>query len=406
MQINTYADEVSRVAARVRPVWVLLGLLALAPNLRTALAGYPPVLPSARDELGVSAAVAGLAQSGAVLMMAVGSLVGAAPGERWGRERALAGAVGLVAAGSLVRWWPSPVTLVGGGLLIGLGVGVAGTLLAGVVKEHLPGQAGLVTGAYVVAMAVGVTVAGGAAIPLASALGGWPASLAFWAVPAVLAIAVWLPVAHRAGGGSGSAARTRVVLPWRDRFAWLAGAYLAGSSLLVYGWQTWLAPYYRDLGWSPHAAGLLLAVWGFVQIPAALAAPALAGRRRRWRFWAGLTLLPAAVGTVGAMLAPDSAAWLWAVLIGLGGAGFPLGLAVIIWRTPDGAASAATSGLAMGIGYTAAGLGPVLMGFLVDATGGYRAAIAVLLGAVVVQAVAIARISDPPRTSGGSGAAP
>ena len=38
------------------PRTVLLGVLALAANLRAALAGYPPLLETARDDLGVSAA--------------------------------------------------------------------------------------------------------------------------------------------------------------------------------------------------------------------------------------------------------------------------------------------------------------------------------------------------------------
>lgn len=95
------------------------------------------------------------------------------------------------------------------------------------------------------------------------------------------------------------------------------------------------------------------------------------------------------------------------MLIGLGsGAGFPLGLAVIAWRTPDGAASAATSGLALGVGYTVAGLGPLLMGLLIDAAGGYPAAITVLLAAAAVQAFAIVRIGDRPAPSGEDWSAP
>ena len=69
---------------------------------------------------------------------------------------------------------------------------------------------------------------------------------------------------------------------------------------------------------------------------------------------------------------------------------------MIAWRTPDGAASAATSGLALGMGYIAAGLGPLLMGLLVDLSG-YTAAITVLLVAAAAQAIATVRIGDPPR---------
>jgi CP family cyanate transporter-like MFS transporter len=170
---------------------------------------------------------------------------------------------------------------------------------------------------------------------------------------------------------------------------------------MFYGWITWLAPYYVDRGWSPARAGLLLAVWSVAQIPAALVVPALAERRRRWRFWSGTTLACGITGTLGALVFPEPPivdAWPWAALMGIGvGAGFPLGLAVIAWRTPDGRASAATSGLALGVGFTVAGLGPPLMGLLVDVTGGFPAAIAVLLAAGAVQATAIWRIGDPPR---------
>ena len=46
------------------------------------------------------------------------------------------------------------------------------------------------------------------------------------------------------------------------------------------------------------------------------------------------------------------------------------------------------------------------MGLLIDATGGYPAAIAVLLAAAVVQAFAIVRIGDRPAPSGEDRSAP
>ncbi len=382
----------------VRPVVVLLGVLALAVNLRAALAAYPPLLETARADLRISSGAAGLVQAGAVLMMAVGSFVGPRLGTRFGRKHALGAAVGVVGMGSLVRGWPTLPALIGGSVLVGLGIGVAGVLLTGVVKAHLGARAGAATGGYVVAMMVGATVASAVAVPLAVALGGWSFSLAVWAVPAVLAVAVWAPIAHRAGRARAEASAQ---LPWRNRFARLVACYQAGTSLMFYGWLTWLAPYYEAGGWSPERAGLLLAVWSVAQIPAALLAPAMAERHRRWRFWAGLTLACGLAGTVGALLLPEPPVvgpWLWAALMGIGvGAGFPLGLSVIAWRTPHGAASAATSGLALGVGYTVAGLGPLLMGVLIDITGGYAAAIGVLLAAGAVQAAAIWRIGDRPR---------
>jgi CP family cyanate transporter-like MFS transporter len=378
---------------------VLAGLLALALNLRTALAGYPPLIDAVRADLGFSAGAAGFVQTGAVLMMAAGSFAGPAAARRGGPERALVGAVALVALGSLVRGVPAAVPLVAGSLLAGFGIGVAGVLLTGVVKEHLAAHAGAVTGGYVVAMMIPSTVASAVAVPLAAAVGGWSLALAVWAVPAVLAVAAWVPVAR---GVEPAPPTARTGLPWRDRFARLAAAHQSAASLLVYGWMTWLAPYLTSRGWSPGDAGIVLAVWAAAQVPGALVIPALAERTGRWRFWSGVALASTAAGTLGLLLAPLSpivGPWLWAVLVGVGsGAGFPLGLAVIAWRTPDAAASAATSGMALGVGYTVAGIGPFAMGALIDLTAGYAAAIVVLLAAAAVQATAIARIGDAPRT--------
>ncbi len=386
-------------SVRVRPGVVLVGLLALALNLRTALAGYPPLIEAVRGDLGFSAGAAGFVQTGAVLMMAAGSLAGPAAARRGGPERALVGAVGLVALGSLVRGVPAAVPLVAGSLLAGFGIGVAGVLLTGVVKKHLAAHAGAVTGGYVVAMMIPSTVASAVAVPLAVGVGGWSLALAVWAVPAVLALAAWAPVVR---GVDRPAVPPSAPLPWRDRFARLAAAHQSAASLLVYGWMTWLAPYLTSRGWSPRDAGMVLAVWAAAQVPGALAIPALAERTGRWRFWSGIALASTAAGTLGLLLAPVPplvGPWLWAVLVGIGsGAGFPLGLAVVAWRTPDAAASAATSGMALGVGYTVAGTGPFLMGLLIDLTAGYAAAICVLVVAVAVQATAIIRIGDEPRT--------
>jgi CP family cyanate transporter-like MFS transporter len=399
-------------AVRLRPGLVLVGVLALAANLRAALAGYPPLLETARDDLGVTAGAAGLVQAGAVLMMSLGSFVAAPIAARVGRERLLGVAVGAIAAGSVVRSVPALPALVGGSVLVGLGIGVAGVLITGVVKEHLGDRAGAVSGGYVVAMMVGATVSSAVAVPLAVGLGGWSLSLAVWAVPAVLAVAVWIPVARHMGrvpsadpaSAPGSDAAPAGPRPWRDPFARRMACYMIGSSGMFYGWLTWLSPVYESLGWSPIVAGLLLSVWSIAQIPAALLMPAAAERRRRFRFWAFVATASGAAGTLGVLLVPGPgtvAPWVWAVLIGIGvGAGFPLGLAVIAWRTPDAARSAAVGGFALGIGYLAAGLTPLAMGLLVDASG-YPAAIGLLLVYALVAAAAVWRVGDRPRSGEG-----
>ena len=101
---------------------------------------------------------AGLVQAGAVLTMSLASFVASPLAARLGRERLLGGAVGLIALGSLVRGIAALPALVGGSVLVGFGIGTAGVLITGVVKEHLPERAGAVSGAYVVSMMIGATV--------------------------------------------------------------------------------------------------------------------------------------------------------------------------------------------------------------------------------------------------------
>jgi CP family cyanate transporter-like MFS transporter len=310
----------------------------------------------------------------------------------------LGAAVAVLAAGSLVRLAPVLPALVAGSVLVGLGIGSAGALVTGVVKRHLAPRAGTVTGGYVVAMMIGAAVTSLVAVPLAVLLGGWSRSLAVWAVPAALAVGFWAPLAR---GHPRAAPAARGPFPWRSGFARLASCYMAGTSVQFYGWLTWLSPYYQHLGWSTQRAALLQALWSVAQIPAALGASALAERRHRWVFWTSATLACGVTGTLGLLVAPLAAVvgpWAWVVLgaIGVGG-GFPLGLAVIAWRTSDGAEAGAVSGMAMGFGYLFAGVAPLLMGLLLDATGGYSLPLGVLLAAGATQATVVLLIGDGTR---------
>jgi len=383
-----------------RPMLVLIGLLALSLNLRGPLSAYPPLLGDVREGLGLAAGTAGAVQTGAILAMAVGSLVGARIGAALGSTRALGASVGLVALGSALRGVPATVPLALGTILIGLGIGISGVLLTSVVKDRLADRAAAVSGAYVVAMMAGSTIVSAVAVPLAVGLGGWSFSLAIWAVPALVAVAVWSVIMR---GDPPARAQVPTRLPWRDRFARLASTYQAGVSLTVYGSLTWIAATYVDRGWSPASAGLLIAVWSIAQLPAALVMPWLAERTGRIRPWALVVAACTVVGVLGMILWPEPPlvdAWVWAALIGFAcGAGFPLNLGVIAWLAPDAQAAAATSGMALGVGYTVAGIGPLLMGVLVDLTEGYAAALCVLLGAAGLQLVATLAMGDVRRPS-------
>jgi CP family cyanate transporter-like MFS transporter len=93
------------------------------------------------------------------------------------------------------------------------------------------------------------------------------------------------------------------------------------------------------------------------------------------------------VSYVGLLTAPGRAPWLWAGLAGLGAAAFPLALTLIGLRSRTPATTAALSAFTQSIGYLLAGSGPLLVGVLYGATGGWGwpfVLVFVALGAMLV----------------------
>jgi CP family cyanate transporter-like MFS transporter len=370
--------------AGVRAGWPLLVVMvAVALNLRPAIAAVPPLLDAIQSDLGLSATGAGLLTALPVVCMGVFAPVGAALGRRVGREAAVSCALALVAAGTLVRGvGASAAILYGGTLVAGIGIAMGGALLPGVVKAWFPARAGAVTGLYTAGLVTGAMLASAATVPLSDALGGdWPAGVAAWGLLAVAALAAWVPATRRLRATAEPAAPGRLRLPWGSGVAWRITLYMGSQSLLYYAALTWLSPLYLDAGWSASRAGLLLGLFSFPQIFSALAVPALVDRTGDHRPWVALC-----VGTATAMLAalglvPTAAPWAWAALLGLGVGGmFALALTMLVRQASTPAAAARLSGMALLVGYLIAATGPVLAGAVYDAVGSYRAPFLLLAG--------------------------
>jgi CP family cyanate transporter-like MFS transporter len=216
----------------------------------------------------------------------------------------------------------------------------------------------------------GATVASALAVPLASVLGSWQASLGSWAVLAALGVGVWATVAVRGAPRHVPDRSRQGRLPWRSRTAWFVAVYLALQSWCFYSTIAWFAPTYVEHGWSQEDAGYLLAVCTLAQVVSGLLGPALTDRVKDMR---GLLLTSAGLGVVGffgVFVAPLAVPWLWAPVIGMGqGSAFSLGLVLLVRyaRTPE--ASARLSGMGFLVCYLVASVGPLAMGALSDATG-------------------------------------
>jgi CP family cyanate transporter-like MFS transporter len=372
-----------------RPALLAAGVLLVAANLRPALASVGPVLTDVRDDLGLSSTSAALLTTLPVLCL--GLLAPLAPrlGRRFGIEPVLGGVLALLVVALLARLGTGTAGLFVGTAVAAGAIAVANVLVPAFVKREFPGRTGVLMGAYTMALAGSAAVAAGLTVPLAGLLGGgWRAGLGVWAVPAVVTLALWLPAvrSHTAPPASPAAPGATVRL-LRSPLAWQVTAFLGLQALGFYAVLAWLPTVYQDQGWSAPAAGVLLSVSVLVQMPVSLLLPVLATRARDQRLYAVGTALASAAGLLGVVLAPGGA-WLWAVLLGIGqGGSFALALTLLVLRAATTAGSARLSALAQTVGYTVAAAGPLLLGLLHDASGGWDVPLLWLVALTVVQLV-------------------
>ncbi|KKK06987.1 MFS transporter [Micromonospora sp. HK10] len=381
---------------------VLVAMLLVAVNLRTAVTSLGALLDEIRGGLGLSGSTAGLVTT--LPTIAFAGLGALTPWlvRRWPAARVLVLAMLALTAGQVLRVvTDSAVVFVLTSALALSGIAVANILLPMLVKQHFPHRTGLVTGAYTMALTVGTTVAAASAVPVAHAFGSWRAGLGVWAGLAALAVLPWVPLAlrdrraRRAATPTAAVATPARIRPGRTRLGWAMATYFGAQSLSGYAIMGWLAQLFRDAGYSAQTAGLLLAGVTALGVPVALAMPAVAGRLRTLRpLVLGLTAFSTAA-YLGLALAPHGPAPFWVLLLALGQGAFPLILTTIGLRARTAEGTVALSAFAQSTGYLIAALGPLLVGILYEATGGWTAPLGFLLAALAVQTAAGMVIARP-----------
>jgi CP family cyanate transporter-like MFS transporter len=386
-------------------LFVLGGILLIALNLRIAVTSLGALLSEVRDGLGLSGWLAGLVTTLPTVAFAVVGPVTPWLVRRVSPDRILAGSMVALAGGQGLRAvTDSPVVFVATTALAMAGIALANVLLPALVKEHFPERVGVVTGAYSVALITGASVGAAAAVPVADVTGSWRAGLGVWAALALLAVLPVLPSALRrqrpAGGGSRAAdgeptpAVTRI-RPGRSRLGWAMTAYFGTQALSAYALMGWLAELFRDAGYSPSTAGLLLSAITVIQVPVALSMPTIAVRLPTLRpVVLGLSAA-SALAYVGLAIAPHAGALAWVTLLAVGQTAFPLALAAIGLRARTREGTVALSAFTQSGGYLLAALGPLMVGLLHDATDGWVVPLAFLFAALVAQTLAGLAIARP-----------
>ena len=384
MTVLEHRSAPARRRVLTRTGWLLAAVLLVAVNLRTPVTSLGALLDSL-DPIGLSAGTASFLTSLPVLCFAAVGAAGMTLARRVGAHRGVAVGLVLIVAGLLVRAVAGSTALLVGTFLACAGIALANVLLPVVVKEHFPTKVGQVTGTYTAVMSTGAALGAALTVPVASAAGGWRVGLVAWVLPAGLALVAWT-VSGR--GREHVRSRSRGASLWRSPVAWAVTITFGTQSVFAYVIMSWLPTMYADAGYSHGEAGLLLAVSILVGVPIFVVAPTFAARVRSQGPLVLLLTAITAAGFAGMAVAPHAGGWLWAVLLGVGGAVFPVVLTMFALRTGNSDDTAALSSMAQSVGYLIAASGPLVVGLLRDATGSWTTSCVVLLAVAVVQAVA------------------
>lgn len=119
------------------------------------------------------------------------------------------------------------------------------------------------------------------------------------------------------------------------------------------------------------------------------------GRKDRRAGYVLLCAVAQGVGLLGLFVAPTHVTWCWAILLGIGSAGYPLALMLIELRSSSSQEADRISGFAQTVGYPLAAVGPLAVGPAHEVTGSWRPGIAALAAKGANQALAVARLGHP-----------
>jgi len=377
----------SRHAVLAGTTLLAVAVTLAAANLRIPVTSLSSVLGDVQRGLTATSAWASAVTAAPSICFGLAALGSPWLARRIGAGPAIGAALAVLAIGLVVRVVAGSGLLLSGTFVACAGIAVCNVLVPVVVKDSFPNRIGLITGVYSAAMAGGSAVAAAVTPPLETATGGWRPALAAWAIPAALALALWLlgarrdvnaVVADRPAHGD----RNLVRVP----MAWVFTLLFAVQSVFAYVIMGWLPEILRDAGIGRDAAGVLLGITMVVAVPLNLFVPHFAAKlTAQSAVMVGLTVAPV-VGVLGLMFAPTAVPLLWALLLGAGMTIFPVVLLMMGLRTRTSAETTQLSGMSQGFGYLIAAGGPFAAGLVHGLLGSWTVPLILVLGILAAQA--------------------
>ncbi|MBO0595767.1 MFS transporter [Nesterenkonia sp. E16_7] len=388
---------------RLPQLMMIVTVLIVAANLRPAITAVGPLIERIGQDTGLGPAALGLLGAIPALGFGIVALFIAALGRRWGLERTIFISLLLLGLGTLLRSLPlGAFSLFAGTVILSAAIGVANVLVPAVVKRDFPARVPVMTGLYTAVLVGCAAVASGTAVPVAAAK-GWEFTLGVSAIFALLSAGLWgirLRGSRRVGSATAPGSLGAMVpdpaslvsgsrggTMWRSAVAWQVTAYFALQSGIFYLMLTWFPAIQTSHGVTEAAAGFWLGAYQAIGILASLVVGPIMQRAQDQRAvvvaLAGIMFL----GVLGILFFP-AAMPAWALIVGFASGGNLLaGLTLISMRARTSAEAGRLSGMAQGVGYLLAAVGPLLAGTLFEFTGSWSPVLWIIAAAVVVMAV-------------------
>lgn len=397
---------------------LLVAVLAFALNLRTPITSLPPVMADVATGLGLDQTLTGLLVGIPALCFSVVAPAASALIARLGPYPAVTVALLGVVAGTLVRSAGSGTTGVvaafAGTVLLGAAITVGNVVVPVIIARDFADRTAPATGLYSSVMNLGSVLATSLTAPLAALL-GWQGAVASWSLMAVAALVVWLVTTRRAGlpratptdpdrpgAVPGRPAPERPDETWtgvlRRPLTWVLSLAFAGQSFSYYAVTGWLPELLRDLlGVSVTTAGNAAAPFQGLAIAGSVLVPLVLATRAPMRVAAVAMGVLWAVLPAGLLLAPQW--WLvWVCLSGIAqGGNFVVIFTVAAQRCRTVAQTRRTVAAVQTVGYAVAATAPSVIGAVHAASGGWTAALLVMLASTLTLGVAEVVATRRPR---------
>lgn len=375
----------------MRNIYLLAAIFLAALNLRPVITSVAPLLQTIQSSTGMSAVAASLLTTLPVLCMGLFAAVATTIRDRFGLERTIFIALGLVTAATALRGVVSSETvLILTAVVAGIGISLAGPLLSGFIKKYFPNHPSIVS-VYSVSMTVGAALASALSIPIYTRTGNnLPLTLACWTVLGLLALLIWAGLIRR---NKQAQQTNRSRLPVHSKRAWQLTIFFGLMASMFYSLTAWISPIAQNLGYSKTNAALLLTVFTLVQIPVSMIVPALVSRYGKRRLF---LVLCSTLELTGILMLLSGLPMMPAVVfLGLGAGGlFPLALMLPIVETSTAEEAGSWSAMSQCGGYIIGAAGPFAIGLLYDAFNSFLPAFTMMLAVVIVMICIQWRIGD------------